>query len=523
MQQQLHDEDTAPSSLSKNIEQSHELVDSKLEKEQPETKDNQRAILLAPILESFPFFAGLSFLFGVLFTFCLYKNPCSITYPIFTGISCLLGIFICQKLHIPMKKGSWFLLTTALLVGISTCRTADSFIIFINGIALLLLGFIFSLHQFYEDKTWNIGKYLSSIFLQFIYAVESITLPFRHLKQYLKTQDNKSIRQLPVLFVGFLAALPILALLTTLLGEADIIFSDLMTHIFYDFLQPVTLFDLCFRTIFGALALYCLVCSCCLHKISQENADRRKGNPLLVITGLSMIAIIYILFCSIQVIYLFLRRGSLPEEYTFSSYARQGFFQLLLVAFLNLTIVLCCLKYVRPQKVLQMILTIICFCTYIMIASACYRLMMYVREYHLSYLRVLALWFLTVLAILMAGVTWLIWHQQFPLFSYSLVVVSICYVALALARPDSVIAWDYVNHLDKNEVSPKDLYYLNSLSADAAPAFSFLFHTQEKDHELFTNLADYYYTQHTWSEYRTLGIRNYNFSFAQAKKLFPRH
>ena len=78
-------------------------------------------------------------------------------------------------------------------------------------------------------------------------------------------------------------------------------------------------------------------------------------------------------------------------------------------------------------------------------------------------------------------------------------------------------------HLDKNEVSPKDLYYLNSLSADAAPAFSFLFHTQEKDHELFTNLADYYYTQHTWSEYRTLGIRNYNFSFAQAKKLFPRH
>ena len=42
MEQQLHDEDTAPSSLSKNIEQSHELVDSKLEKEQPETKDNQR-------------------------------------------------------------------------------------------------------------------------------------------------------------------------------------------------------------------------------------------------------------------------------------------------------------------------------------------------------------------------------------------------------------------------------------------------------------------------------------------------
>lgn len=545
MEPLLHNEDTASSSFPEKAElqnkKTHVSLNGLPQKmptlsdkgltppdpqplSRPEDSQNQNALLLAPVSGSFPFFAGLSLAFGLLFTFCLYQNPCGITYPVFIAVSCLFGVLICQKLHISMKKGSWFVLAAALLIGISTCRTADTFLISINKTALLLLGCIFSLHQFYEDKTWNIGKYLTSVFLQFVYAVGAIAFPFRHFRQYLKTQDNKIVRQIPTLFLGFLAALPILALLTSLLGQADAIFSDLMQRIFHNFLRPFTLFDLLFRTIFGTLSLYCLVCACCLHKISQENADRRKGSPFLVVTGLSMTAVIYVVFCSIQVVYLFLGKGNLPDGYTYSSYARQGFFQLLLVASLNLAMVLCCLKYVRPHKALNIILTLICLCTYIMIASACYRLMLYVRQYHLSYLRLLALWFLAVLAILMAGVTWLIWNQKFPLFRYSLAAVSLCYVLLAWARPDSVIAWNYVNHLDSNEVSQKDLYYLNNLSADAAPAFSYLIRSQEQnqnlDQEILLNLSDYYYNYHAWPQYQTLGIRNYNFSFAQAKKLF---
>lgn len=488
--------------------------------------DSSSELMLRPIFSSFPFFALLSLAFGLMYTFCLYRNPCGITYPLFTAFACFCGVFACKKLLLPMKKDSWFLLAAAMLLGIATCRTSDSFLILVNGIALVLLGCIFALHQFYDDTAWNIGKYLSSIFLYLYHAMGALFVPFRHMARYMKSQDNPLVRQLPLLLLGFLAALPVLAVVIWLLGAADAVFFNLTADIFNKILRPDLLIRLFFHTLFAVLALYCLMCSCCLHKIREDTPDRSKVSPVIAITGLSMTAFIYLVFCGIQVVYLFLGRGTLPAGYTYSGYARQGFFQLLIVAVFNLVLVLCCLKYIRPHKAITWILTLICVCTYVMIASAGYRMTLYVREYHLSYLRLLVIWFLILLAVLMIGVTVIIWRQKFPLFRYGVLMVSVFYVALAWARPDSVIAWDYVNHLDKQEVTYEDLSYLaGSLSADGAPAMASLL----SDSSLSLSMADdeypvwlrNYYAAHVRPGYKDLGIRNYNFSFAQAKRLFP--
>lgn len=484
-----------------------------------------RMRLVKPMADNFPFFGGWSLMFGVLFTFCLYKNPCGITYPLFTAFACLTGIIICRKLHIPLKKDSRMILSAALLLACSVCRTTDRFLICLDGMALVLLGCIFALHQFYDDKTWNIGKYFGSICLYLCHAVGTLPFPFCHMREYLKSQDNKLARQLPLFIGGFLAALPVLAVLTALLGEADAIFSDLISRIFRGILRPSTLFGIVFRTIFGALSLYCLVCSCLLSDIPVPNHDKKKAGPAAVIAGLFMIALLYVVFGFIQIVYLFLGRGTLPEGWTYSSYARQGFFQLLLVAFLNLVMVLCCLKYVRPHKAVKILLTVICGCTYIMIASACCRMMLYVREYHLSYLRLLVLWFLAVLAILMAGVTWLIWNSRFPLFRYSLAVVLVFYLTLSFIRPDSVISWDYVNHLQGNTYSSSDFYYLYNMSTDAAPALAYLVKHKNADstfsQEEPLSILELYYPSHSYPNYRKLNLRNYNLSCAKARKLFP--
>lgn len=493
-----------------------------------EARARRRAHLVAPMLDSFPFFAGLSLSFGILFPFCLYKNPCGVTYPLFAAFACLCGILSCKKLGVPMKKGSWFVLAAAVLMGIPACRTADLFLIRLNGAVLVLLGCIFAIHQFYDDRTWNLGKYVCSIILYLCHALGSIAFPFRHMKHYLKNQDNRLVKQLPLLFGGFLAALPVLALITALLGAADAIFFDLMSRIFQGILRPATLFGLMLRTLFAALSLYCLICSCLLRRLSEESSRSPKGSPAAVAAGLSMIALVYVLFSVIQIVYLFLGKGTLPAGYTYSGYARQGFFQLLLVAFLNLVMVLCCLKYIRPHQAVKALLTLICGCTYILIASACWRMILYVREYHLSYLRLLVLWFLAMLAALMAGVTWLIWNRKFPLFRYSLAVVSAFWLTLIWARPDSVIGWDYVSHLQGETFSRKDFYYLYNLSADAAPALAHLVQTKKADDtfsapEEVWNTLDSYYAVHARASYKNLGLRNYNFSFARAKKLFAGH
>lgn len=492
-----------------------------------QAKAEARILLVKPMAEAFPFFAGLSLLFGILFTFCLYKNPCGVTYPLFAAFACLTGVLTCKKLHVPIKKDSWILLAFAFLTGLSVCRTADKFLIRLDGIALVLSGCIFALHQFYDDRTWNIGKYLSSILLYLCQALGALPFPFRHTRDYLKNQDNPLVKQLPLFFIGFLAALPVLSLVVALLGAADPIFSELTAKVFQGILRPSALLAVLLQTAFAALSLYCLVCACLLKGISGENPDRKKASPVAVIAGLSAIALIYVSFCLIQIVYLFLGRGTLPEGFTYSSYARQGFFQLLAVAFLNLVMVLCCLKYIRPHVAVKILLTILCGCTYIMIASAFCRLVMYVGEYRLTYLRLLALWFLVVLAVLMAGVTWLVLNPGFPLFRYSLAVVLAFYLALSFARPDSLIGWDYVTRLEGDVFSRNDFYYLSRLSADAAPSLAYMVEHNHADNSLpreeLENSLEFYYEPKACPYYKNLNLRNYNFSYAKAKKLFPGH
>ena len=153
---------------------------------------------------------------------------------------------------------------------------------------------------------------------------------------------------------------------------------------------------------------------------------------------------------------------------TYSSYARQGFFQLLFVAVMNLVMVLMNLKFFKRSRFLNGVLTVICGCTYVMIASAAYRMALYVGEYHLTYLRVLVLWFLLLLACMMAGVVIMIFRNQFPLFGWCLVMVSVFFVGFSYMRPDRVIA-DY-NAAHVGEWSDSDFTYMTqALSADAVP------------------------------------------------------
>ena len=493
---------------------------------------------LEPVRLNFSYFAGLSLAFGLIYAFCLYKNPGGITYPLFVAAACLCGVLACRKLGRPVKRGSWFLLGSAILLGIGTCRTAEWALIAANGLALVLLGCVFGIHQFYEDAGWNIGKYLSSILLYLLHALGQLPLPFRHLKSFLKQQENRKIRRAAAFLAGILAAVPALFILTGLLSRADVVFSGFVHEIILNWMRPITAFHILFMVCFGFFAMYCLICCCQAQPLTPEVKDRRFGEPLAALAFMGSITLVYAVFCAIQIYCLFLGKGSLPEGYTYSSYARQGFFQLLFVAFLNLVMVLCCLKYIRASRILNVLLTVICGCTAIMLASAVYRMMLYVSTYHLTYLRLIVLWFLAMLAVLLPGVALIIWKPRFPLFRFSLTVVTVFYLALVWGKPGSVIGWDYVSHLNRETISESDVRFLiRGLSADAAPAIASLDLTWEEVKAVLpfsaTNEAQItdsalarpnswfsaYYALHAGNNYRNMGIRNYNFALAKVKGL----
>ncbi len=185
-----------------------------------------------------------------------------------------------------------------------------------------------------------------------------------------------------------------------------------------------------------------------------------------------MLSIVYLMFSMIQILYLFIGNMQLPAGYTYSAYARQGFFQLLAVCILNLIIVLLCLSLFKDNMILKIILTVISGCTFIMILSSALRMFMYIEMYNLTFLRIFVLWALAVIFLLMTGVTVYIYFQRFPLFFYSVAVTTVFYIGFSFAHPDYWIASYNLgpSHVYQQDGDMRYSYrYLAGLSADAAP------------------------------------------------------
>lgn len=92
------------------------------------------------------------------------------------------------------------------------------------------------------------------------------------------------------------------------------------------------------------------------------------------------IAVLYLLFSAIQIVYLFIGNMQLPAGVTYAEYARRGFFQLLFVCVLNLAAVLSIQSYFKENRVLKALLLAISGCTLIMTASSACRMLLYIRR-----------------------------------------------------------------------------------------------------------------------------------------------
>ena len=459
----------------------------------------------------FPFMAVGSLVYAFFYTLFLYQNKNGITYPFFVGGTCFFFFFYLKKCGLTAKKFSVFLTVSLVLLGISTCMTDAWTLIFFNKIAIFCLFFYMALHCLYEDKKWDIGQYFGNILNILCTGLFYLTTPFSEFTLYYKEQrllSNKKEGKGKYILFGLLIALPLLAVVLLLLGSADAVFGNLIDRLFsFDFdgnlINHATKAGALF--LFAFFSSFCLMCRFSEKNLKEDLPDKHTAEPVIAITFTGILSFVYAVFCFIQVIYLFGGLGTLPENYTYASYAREGFFQLVFVCILNLSMVLICKKYFRDNRILKVILTFICSCTYIMILSSAYRMILYIQIYQLTFLRVFVLWALIVIFLLVTGALIIIYKDDFPLIKYYAVIVTVLYLIFSFAHPDYWIAKYNLNHsylLSQVENNNSDFHYIKRLSLDAAPA---IFDRIEELEKIGFPVEDYYYPE-------KMSLRKFNFS-----------
>ncbi|MBQ2802544.1 MAG: DUF4173 domain-containing protein [Lachnospiraceae bacterium] len=388
--------------------------------------------------ENFPFFGLGTLLYAVFYAFCMFQNGSGITFPFFIAASLCFLYFTLAKLELTLKKGSAFYMVSMMLLAVSTFCTDDWRIINLNKTGIFLLMMSLLLNQFFDTSRWQLGKYLTSICKMLCMFFGEIERPFLDGTAYYKAKGMKN-KKLWYGVLGGIVSIPMLLIVAALLGGADALFRNMLNQLF-DFVKPGNIVNIVFRITCIFWGSYMLTAYLCKRSIKEEVADQRKGEPVLAITITGLLSILYILFSGIQIFGLFLGKMQLPQGYTYAMYAREGFFQLLTVSILNLIIVLCGMNYFKESKLLKVILTIMSLCTFIMIVSSAMRMIIYIRYYYLTFLRIFVLWALVVLFCLFIGVIISIYNHRFPLFRYCVATVTILYLVLSFSHPDYIIA-----------------------------------------------------------------------------------
>lgn len=495
----------------------------------------------------YPVFGAASAIYALFYTFCLYRNASGITYPFFVaGTLCYL-FFCMKKCGVPSGSSAdiaadesgresgvrhltgvkeravlTFYVVSLMLLGISVCLSDDWKVHAMTKTGIFLLAISLALRCFYVTSGWSFSRYLSAICRSLLEMLHYIDTPFADAVVFFGERNGeKKNGKVKYVLLGVVIAVPLLIVILALLLSADAVFAELFDKLLGG-LDLGTLLLICVMALAVYLFSYSFVRGLITYRMPSKPAKEKNGEPAAAITFTSLIAVIYLIFCCIQVVYLFAGKMQLPEGLTWAAYARQGFFQLLFVCLINLVMVLVCLALFKESRILKAILAAISLMTYILIASSAFRMMLYIRNYYMTFLRLFVLWALAVIGILFAGVIISIYKKDFPLFGYSTVVVTVCYLVFAFAKPDYQVAkYDLAAVVYEKEAPAEtgsragfeDYWYLADLSLDAAPLM-----TQESVREMMesSNAVQYYYDK-VRKRTKDMGLRNFNFSRWRAK------
>ena len=484
-------------------------------------------------------------IYAVVTTICLYKNAYGIMTVLFAAATIGFLYYVCS--HAPQSKAydnredktsnphTMIYYIGILLLGVSTFLTADRFLITCNYIGIYLLSMTVFFTCFCDADKWGVGKYIRAVLGTVFSPLGYLFRGFSDCYVYVKLREKKRSKAIYVL-VGVLIALPFLVLMLIVLSQADAIFKYMVDRSIGNLRLSGNLAGFVMMLVAVFIIVYGIFCKMVIQPPKIACEEKRMIEPMIGITFCGLLTALYVVFAVIQILSPFLGKQMLPAGYSYSEYARQGFFQLLFVAAVNLVIVLVCNRAFAESRVLRTILAIMCGCTYVMIASSAVRMLMYIRAYHLTYLRVLVLFGLLVLVVLFTGTIIYLYKNTFPLMKYMIVACGGLYIAFALSHPDTYIArynlacaradvqtW-MAEDVDTEEIEVRladELSYMEERSADTTPAvFEFVdwaqargIWTDENDVWQISDLLSYHSEMCTSRR----GVRKFNVSTYRGK------
>ena len=311
--------------------------------------------------------------------------------------------------------------------------------------------------------------------------------------------EKPSRRRVLPLILGSAGALALLAILVPVLSSADALFAaataDLRAFV------SLHLTDAVWKALAAAVMtpfffglLYSLRRPKPLHTAGEKSPRTVDGLGFAIMLG--AVAALYLLFLAIQSAGLFGGADYLAQRgLSYAEWARSGFFQMVGVTVLNLTLLLAAVQWSRREgtvwQAVRLLSALLTVESLVLLASAAWRMTLYMDAYGLSFKRLLTYWGMGMMAAFLLIAAWKVHRPDFRFCRVVFPLALAGWVVIHCVPVDYLVARDQVDRYLSGESESLSVEYLVSLSYDTLGPLSRLSgQTVWSDYGGFQNIDD---------------------------------
>jgi len=289
-----------------------------------------------------------------------------------------------------------------------------------------------------------------------------------------RSKRNRSI------LLGLLCAIPALAILIPLLISSDAAFEGLVGSLDWEF-GGRALYALGFGG-FAALLLFTLLFTSNQGPKKKDGVVRKGVEPAAVAGFLGIIGAVYALYLLSQFAYFTdAFRGLLPKGFTVAEYARRGFFEMCWIVAINLFLFVLALGLCRKDGgripgAIKALALFLCVFSLILVATALSKMILYVRSFGLTRLRLTTSVFMVFLALVVLAVALRLFAHKLPVAQLAVTLGAVILIGLSLANVDGLVARYNVDAWRSGKLYSLDIQMICYLGDGAVPVLDELAH-----------------------------------------------
>lgn len=303
-------------------------------------------------------------------------------------------------------------------------------------------------------------------------------------------RSGKKSKNMQYALLGLLMSVPLTIVVFVLLMYSDGVFEGVMNN-FFAKLTNVSFSSFFRQTLFAIpVGMYLFGALFSFSKPARSYSEKMPAYRHVPVpaacAAVTPICVFYLIYLITQLGYFTAAfGGALPEGYSYSEFARRGFFELCVIAVINLFVITLMQAFVRRQegdrrpKALRAYTIIISVFTLLLIASALSKMILYIGEFGMTRLRVYTSWFMILLAAVFVMII-ILQIRDFAFWKSLFAVFTVMMGILCFGNIDGAIARYNVSAYQSGALEMLDFSAMRALGPAAAEPLSELLHTEHK-------------------------------------------